>query len=58
MVGQGAPTSKSWVLALKALQNSIIFKPRCPRAGPTGGEGLAFPAGICSLSSPATFFAI
>src|SRR5574340_1486505 len=38
--------SWDWVLALQVLQNSIIFTPCCPRAGPTGGEGLAFPAGI------------
>jgi hypothetical protein len=34
-----------WVLALKDLQNSIIFKPCCPSAGPTGGAGFADPAG-------------
>jgi hypothetical protein len=47
----------SCVFALKALQNSIMFKPLCPRAGPTGGEGLALPAGICNFNSPANFFA-
>src|SRR5574340_536146 len=36
------------VLALKVLQTSIILTPCCPSAGPTGGDGLAFPAGICS----------
>ena len=36
----------SCVLALNALQNSIMFTPCCPNAGPTGGAGLAFPAGI------------
>ena len=25
---------------------------------PTGGEGFAFPAGICNFNSPATFFAM
>ena len=32
------------VLALKALQKSMILTPCCPNAGPIGGEGLAFPA--------------
>ena len=56
MVGQGAPASKSWVLALKALQNSIIFSPFWPNAGPTGGDGLAFPAGICNFIYPLISF--
>ena len=34
-----------WVLALKDLQNSIMFIPYCPKAGPTGGAGVALPAG-------------
>src|SRR5271169_2807055 len=34
-----------WVCALNALQNSMILTPRWPNAGPTGGEGLAAPAG-------------
>jgi hypothetical protein len=42
---------------LKALQNSMIFKPRCPKAGPMGGEGLAEPAGTCNLIYPVIFFA-
>src|SRR3989304_220523 len=50
----------SWLLvwALKALQNSMILTPCCPRAGPTGGEGFACPAGICSFTIPITFLAI
>ena len=41
-------TIPSWdaVFALKALQNSMMFTPCCPSAGPTGGEGFAFPAMI------------
>src|SRR5713101_7077054 len=35
------------VCALNALQNSMILTPRWPSAGPTGGDGLAAPAGIC-----------
>src|ERR1700757_4737816 len=44
------------VWALNVLQNSIMFTPLCPRAGPTGGEGVAFPAGTRSFTSPITFF--
>src|SRR3990170_5825376 len=46
------------VLALKVLQNSMMLTPCCPSAGPTGGAGLAFPAGICSLTIAVTTFAI
>ena len=28
-----------------SLQKSIAFTPRAPSAGPTGGDGVAFPAG-------------
>src|SRR4249920_2512298 len=31
----------SWVLALNCLQNSMMFTPFEPRAGPIGGAGLA-----------------
>src|SRR5215211_9132467 len=47
-----------WVWALNALQNSMMFTPCWPSAGPTGGAGLAAPAGICSLIRVRTFFAI
>ena len=33
----------SCVRALNCLQNSIIFTPLAPKAGPTGGEGFAAP---------------
>src|SRR6476646_3673946 len=46
------------VFALKALQNSMMFTPCGPRAVPTGGAGVAFPAGICNFTSAVTFFAI
>jgi hypothetical protein len=46
----------SCVRALNCLQNSIIFTPLEPKAGPTGGEGLAAPPLICSLIIPAYFF--
>jgi len=48
----------SFVFSLKALQNSIIFTPRCPSAGPTGGDGFAAPAGIIILNFSVIFFAI
>src|SRR6266853_3793374 len=46
------------VLALNALQNSIMFTPCGPSAVPTGGAGVAFPAGIWSLTIAFIFFAI
>src|SRR5581483_3540671 len=46
------------VAALNSLQNAMMFTPCWPNAGPTGGAGLAWPAGICSLICPVTFFAI
>src|SRR5258707_5552814 len=46
------------VCALKALQNSMMLIPCWPSAGPTGGAGLAWPAGICSLIDPVIFLAI
>src|SRR3954463_11543048 len=48
----------AWVAALNSLQKPMMLTPCWPRAGPTGGEGFAFPAGSCSLTSPVTFFAI
>ena len=48
----------SWVLALNCLQKSMILTPLEPRAGPTGGDGLAAPPRICNLIIPATSFAI
>ena len=48
-VGIGVPFSISCVAALKALQNSMMLRPRWPRAGPIGGDGVAEPAGTCSL---------
>jgi hypothetical protein len=56
--GSISPGSTLWVWALKALQNSMMFSPRWPSAGPTGGEGFALPAGICSLMKPTIFLAM
>ena len=47
--GIGVSGMKSAVFALKALQNSMMFRPCCPSAGPTGGAGFAAPAEIMSL---------
>src|SRR5215510_9472141 len=49
----------SWlpVCALKPLQNSMMLTPCWPSAGPTGGDGFALPAGICSFTIAWTFFA-
>src|SRR5439155_25741793 len=40
-----------WVAALNSLQNAMMLTPRGPNAVPTGGAGLACPAGICNLIS-------
>ena len=48
----------SAVLALNSLVNPIMLTPCCPNAGPTGGAGVAFPAGICNFIWPITFLAI
>ena len=52
----GMIMSPPWVLALNSLQNCMMFTPCWPSAGPTGGAGLALPAGSCSLICPVTFF--
>jgi hypothetical protein len=38
-----------WVAAFYSLQKAMMLTPRGPSAVPTGGAGLAWPAGICSL---------
>src|SRR5208282_4593652 len=48
----------SLVAALNSLQNPMMLTPCWPKAGPTGGAGLACPAGICNLIWPVIFFAI
>src|SRR6476659_45287 len=57
-VGIGEPGASFCVAALNCLQNSGMLTPRWPSAGPIGGEGLACPAGTCSLMYPSIFFAI
>lgn len=46
----------SCVAALYSLQKAIMFTPCAPKAGPIGGDGLAFPAGMASLIYPDTAF--
>src|SRR6185503_18902737 len=46
------------VFALNALQKSMMLTPCGPSAVPTGGAGVAFPAGICNFTIAVTFFAI
>src|SRR5580765_6545527 len=46
------------VLALKDLQKSMMFTPCGPSAVPTGGAGVALPAGIWSFTLAVTFLAI
>src|SRR5262252_7452649 len=57
--GTISPSSSFWLVrALNCLQNSMMLICACPSAGPTGGAGVALPAGICSFTDPVTFFAI
>src|SRR3990172_620895 len=60
MVTTTGRISPSWefVCALNPLQNSMMLTPCWTSAGPTGGAGLALPAGICSLTTACTFFAM
>src|ERR1700694_458561 len=44
------------VRSLYALVNSMMLMPCGPRAVPTGGAGVAFPAGICRRMTVLTFF--
>src|SRR5882724_3869355 len=46
------------VVALNSLQNAMMLTPRGPSAVPTGGAGLACPAGIWSLICAITSLAI
>ena len=46
------------VRALNCFTNSMMFTPCGPRAVPTGGAGVAAPAGHCSLTNAWIFFAI
>src|SRR3972149_2862087 len=52
--------SPSWslaeVLALNTLQNSMMFTPCWPRAGPTGGAGGGLSAGVLRVAVGKDFF--
>src|SRR5207244_12647 len=43
------------VASLYCRQKSMMLTPCCPRAVPTGGAGVAWPALICSFTSARTF---
>jgi hypothetical protein len=43
---------------LYSLQKAAIFTPCFPKAGPTGGAGVAFPAGKASFINAVIFLAI
>src|SRR6516165_9570833 len=54
--GKIIPSGSFCVLALYCLQKSIMFTPWGPSAVPTGGAGVALPAGSCNLMVVCTFF--
>src|ERR1700740_3724567 len=54
--GKIIPSASFCVLALNCLQKSMMFTPWGPSAVPTGGAGVALPAGSCSLIVVCTFF--
>src|ERR1700691_1302779 len=58
MVISTGTTVPRWfsVAALYCLQNSIVWTPGGPRAVPTGGAGVAPPAGSWILTTARTFF--
>src|SRR3984957_17897469 len=56
--GNIMPSGSLAVLALNCLQKSMMFKPCGPSAVPTGGAGVALPAGNCNLIVVCTFLAM
>src|SRR5215470_264932 len=54
--GKIIPSGSFAVFALNCLQKSMMFKPCGPSAVPTGGAGVALPAGNCSLIVVCIFF--
>src|SRR5580692_9345826 len=56
--GKIIPSGSLAVLALNCLQKSMMFKPCGPSAVPTGGAGVALPAGNCNLIVVCTFLAM
>src|SRR5205085_7183343 len=57
VISTGRIVSWPCVRALNSLQKAMMLMPCGPSAVPTGGAGLAFPAGIWSFTKPVTFFA-
>src|SRR6185503_7853450 len=58
VISTGRIVSWPCVRELNSLQNAMMLMPCGPSAVPTGGAGLALPAGIWSFTNPVTFFAI
>src|SRR6185436_2888221 len=58
VISTGRIVSWPCVRELNSLQKAMMLMPCGPSAVPTGGAGLALPAGICSLTNPVAFFAI
>src|SRR6266436_4828741 len=56
--GKIIPSGSLAVLALNCLQKSMMFRPCGPSAVPTGGAGVALPAGNCNLMVVCTFLAM
>src|SRR5207244_8953958 len=56
--GKIIPSGSFDVLALNCLQKSMMFKPCGPKAVPTGGAGVALPAGNCNLIVVCIFLAM
>src|SRR5579883_2218162 len=54
--GKIIPSGSFCVLALNCLQKSMMLTPCGPSAVPTGGAGVALPAGNCSLMVVCSFF--
>src|SRR3972149_9302554 len=50
------PPAWEAVRTLYSLTKAMMLTPCWPRAGPTGGAGVAWPAGICNLTNPVTCF--
>ena len=50
-----AKKGKKYVDSAKLIDRAAQY---WPRAGPTGGAGVAWPAGICSFTYPVIFCAI
>src|SRR5215472_2355442 len=54
--GKIIPSASFCVLALNCLQKSMMLTPWGPSAVPTGGAGVALPAGNCNLMVVCSFF--